>query len=203
MTEVVGELPDRYPALEHVSGVGVTQGMNAEFLMTFHQPAFGLGPLEGILDGGAAHVIGMSTEGLAKSQTGVLPFAPHTGKEPFEIAMAFPEETQPVEQFSSDRYLPLFAALAVDDANGEAFSVDVLGFDGEGFAHAQTTQVDDGEIGSVTAIAKGGEETGDLFPGEQVGKRFVTFDFDILPDGPILAEVIAIKGAQSGDRLID
>ena len=63
--------------------------------------------------------------------------------------------------------------------------------------------IDEGEVGAVATIAKGGEEPGDFFAGEDVGERFLTFDLNLRPDLPFEAEVIAVEGSQSANGLID
>jgi 7-keto-8-aminopelargonate synthetase-like enzyme len=57
----------------------------------------------------------------------------------------------------------------VADAQDVAFAIDVFGANVQGFAHAQSAMVDEGEVGAVASAAKGFEKFGNLFAGEDVG----------------------------------
>ena len=63
--------------------------------------------------------------------------------------------------------------------------------------------VDEGEVGAVAAVAEGAQEEGDFVAGQDVRKGFFAFDFDLGPDLPFEAEVVAVKGAKSADGLVD
>jgi hypothetical protein len=73
----------------------------------------------------------------------------------------------------------------------------------EGLAHTQAALVDQGEVGAVSGVAKGPQQTGDFLAGEDVRKGFLTADFDLLPDIPLQAEMVAVEGAQGADRLVE
>jgi hypothetical protein len=63
--------------------------------------------------------------------------------------------------------------------------------------------VKQGEVGPVATVAKGGQETGDLLAGEDMREWLLAADFDLGPDLPFEVEVVAVKGAQGADGLID
>lgn len=73
----------------------------------------------------------------------------------------------------------------------------------ECFAQAQSALIDEGEVGAVTAVAKGAQELGDFVAGKDVGQRLDTLDVDFRPDFPRLAEMVAVKGAQGTDGLVE
>ena len=72
-----------------------------------------------------------------------------------------------------------------------------------GFAETQAAVIDEGEVGAVTAVAKGTQELGDFVAGEDVGQWLDARDFDFCPDFPSLAEVVAVEGAQGADGLVE
>jgi hypothetical protein len=106
------------------------------------------------------------------------------------------------EEFGADRDFTRLAALGVVDAQDEAFAVDVLGADVEGFVEAQVALIDEGEVGAVATVAKGAQELGDLVTGEDLGKWLDALDFNFCPDFPSLAEVVAVEGAEGTDGLV-
>jgi hypothetical protein len=142
-------------------------------------------------------------EGLFEGDAGAFPTASGRGEEPVGIAVPGPEAAQADEQLGADRDFAGLAALGVGDAQNEAFAVDVFGADVEGFAEAQAALIDEGEVGAVTAVAKGPQELGDFLAGEDVGQRLDALDVDFRPDLPGLAEVVAVKGAQGADGLVE
>ena len=97
----------------------------------------------------------------------------------------------------------MLAAFSIDDADDEALAVDVLGFDGKGFAHAEPALVDDGEVGAVAAVVEGAQEPGYLGPGEDVGERLGALDLDLFPDVPAEPEVVTVERAQGTEGLVE
>ena len=89
----------------------------------------------------------------------------------------------------------MLAAFSIDDADDKALAVDVLGFDGKGFAHAEPALVDGSEVGAVAAVAEGAQEPGDFGPGEDVGERLGSLDFNLFPDVPVESEMVAVERA--------
>ena len=89
------------------------------------------------------------------------------------------------------------------DAQDEAPAVDVFRADVERLAQAQATLIDEGEVGAVAAVTEGAKELGDFLAGEDVGQRLDALDFDLGPDFPSLAEVVAVEGAQGADGLVE
>jgi hypothetical protein len=106
------------------------------------------------------------------------------------------------EEFGADRDFTRLAALGVGDAQDEAFAVDVLGADVEGFVEAQVALIDEGEVGAVATVAIGAQELGDLVTGEDLGQWLDALDFNFSPDFPSLAEVVAVEGAEGIDGLV-
>ena len=72
-----------------------------------------------------------------------------------------------------------------------------------GLAHPQAAVVDEGEVGLVAVVPKGGQESGDFLAGEDVGQRFLAPDPDLAPDLPGFSEVVAVEGAQGADGLVE
>jgi hypothetical protein len=93
--------------------------------------------------------------------------------------------------------------FGVEDAQDVALAVDVLGADVERLAHAQAALVNEGEVGAVAAVAEGAQQLGDLASGEDVGQGILALDLDLRPDFPGLSEMIAVKGAQGADGLVE
>ncbi len=81
------------------------------------------------------------------------------------------------------------------NSEGESCAIDVTGVNLKGFGHAETTMVDEGEVGSVSAVMKGVEEECDFVAGENLGERFVTLDFDFRPNFPAESEVVSVESA--------
>jgi len=81
------------------------------------------------------------------------------------------------------------------DSNEEALGVDVFGSKLEGFGHAESALVEEGEVGAVATITEGPQEKINFFAGEDVREGFVACDFDFTPDAPFEAEVISVEGA--------
>jgi len=142
-------------------------------------------------------------EGLLQGDAGAFPTASGRGKEPVGIAVPGPEAAQADEQFGADRDFAGLAALGVGDAQDEARAVDVFGADVKGLAEPQAALIDEGEVGAVTAVAKGAQELGDFLAGEDVGQWLDALDVDFRPDFPGLAEMVAVKGAQGADGLVE
>lgn len=203
VAEVGGELMELGAAFEHVGGVGVTQSVGRDFLVVFAQAAFGGGDFDGTPDAGFGHGVTAVVKGLPDGDAGRFPPPPDSGKEPVFVAMVFPEGTKSIDERGGDGDFARLATFAVADVEDEAFAVDVFGVKGEGFAEAQSSLVDEGEVGAVTTVAKGAQEADHFFASEDVGKRFFTFDFNFGPDLPFEAEVVAVEGAQGADGLVD
>lgn len=117
--------------------------------------------------------------------------------------MPLPKEAESADEGGADWNLPGFAAFGVFDPKDVASAVDVFRANVEGFAHAQAAVVNEGEVGAVAVVAEGAEEFGDFFARKDVRKGLVALDFYFSPDLPGFAEVIAVKGAQGADRLVD
>jgi len=134
VTEVGGELMKLGAALQHVGGVGMTQGVGADLMMLFTEAGFGGGDFDGGPDAGFGHVMLAVVHGLAQGDAGGFPAAPDAGEEPIFIAMRLPEDAQAGEERGGDGDLTGLAAFAVTDADNESLAVDVFRFEREGFA---------------------------------------------------------------------
>ena len=134
VTEVGGELMKLGAALEHVGGVGMTQGVGADLVVCFTEATLGRGDFDGGPDAGFGHVMLAVVHGLAQGDAGGFPAAPDTGEEPVNIAMGLPKGAQAGEQRGGDGDFTGLPSLAVADADDEALRVDVLGLEREGFA---------------------------------------------------------------------
>lgn len=203
MAEVGGDLTEAGAGVEHVGGVAVAEGVGAEFVVFFGEAGFGAGDVHGGPGAGVGHGAAAVVEGLFEGDAGAFPSAAGGGEEPVGIAVPGPEAAQADEEFGADRDFAGLAALGVGDAQDEAFAVDVLGADVEGFAEAQAALIDEGEVGAVTTVAKGAQELGDFLAGEDVGQWLDALDLDFRPDFPGLAEVVAVEGAQGADGLVE
>lgn len=113
------------------------------------------------------------------------------------------ELAQAAEEFGSDGNFACLVVLGLGDVNDESFAVDVTGLDGECLADAQAALIEDGEEGPVAPVVEGSQQQGNLVTSQDVGKRFLAFDVDLFPNIPVEPEVVAVKGAQSADGLID
>ena len=191
------------PAFEHVGGIAVAQGVGGDFVVLLTETAFDRGELDGVPDARFGHVMSGVVKGLPDGDAGRFPAAPDAGKEPVLVAMVFPKTAKAFEHLRGDGDFAGLAAFAMTDANDEPRGVDVLGSQRKGFAEAQSGVIDEGEVGSVAAIAKGAEEPGHFLASENVRERFLAFDFDLGPDLPAEPEVVAVEGAQGADGLID
>lgn len=201
--EVGRDLAHRGPAFEHVRGIAVAQGMDAEDLVLFIEPALDLRELQCGPDSGLAHGLGMAAERLPERIALLVPAASDAGKKPLLIAVGLPIKAQTSIELRRDRNLPGLPSLSVDDPDDEAFPVDVFGFDPERFTQPQATLIDDGEIGAVAAVSEGAQEEGNFLAREDMGKRLGAMDLDLFPDVPIAVEVVPIKETDRTQRLID
>lgn len=136
VAEVGGELPEVDASFEEVGGVAVAEGVDGEFLVFFGETAFGFGDFDGCPDAGFGHVVSSFEHGLPECLTGAFPSTTDAGEEPVGITMGFPEEAKAGEEFGGDGDVSLLSAFGVVDTDGEPLGVNVLGLDGEGFAHA-------------------------------------------------------------------
>lgn len=177
--------------------------MGADFVVLFGQATFGAGDVHGGPDAGVGHGAAAVAEGLFQGDAGAFPAASGRGEEPVGIAVPGPEAAQADEELGADRDFAGLAALGVGDAQDEACAVDVLGADMKGFAQAQAALIDEGEVGAVTTVAEGAQESGDFLAGEDVGQWLDALDADFRPDFPGLAEVVAVEGAQGADGLVE
>lgn len=203
VAEVGGDLAQAGAGVEHVGGVAVTEGVGADFVVFFGQAAFGADEVHGGPGAGVGHGLAAVVEGLLQADAGAFPPASGRGKQPVGIAVPGPEAAQADEQRGADGNFTGLAALGVGDAQHEARAVDVFRTDVECFAQAQSALIDEGEVGAVTAVAKGAQELGDFVAGKDVGQRLDTLDVDFRPDFPRLAEMVAVKGAQGTDGLVE
>ena len=203
VAEVGGDLPQAGACVQHVGGVAVAQGVGADLVVLFRETAFGADEVHGGPRAGVGHGTATVVEGLLQGDAGAFPAASGRGEEPVGIAVPGPEAAQADEELGADRDFAGLAALGVVDAQDEACAVDVLGADVEGFAQAQAALIDEGEVGAVTTVAEGAQELGDFLAGEDVGQWLDALDFDFRPDFPRLAEMVAVKGAQGADSLVE
>ena len=203
MAEVGGDLTQAGAGVEHVGGVAVAEGVGADFVVLFGQAAFGAGEVHGGPGAGVGHGFAAVVEGLFQGDAGAFPAAAGRGEEPVGIAVPGPEYPQTREQLGADGNFAGLAALGVGDAQDEARAIDVFRADVERFAEAQAALIDEGEVGAVTAVAKGAQEAGDFLAGEDVGQWLDALDVDFRPDFPGLAEMVAVKGAQGADGLVE
>lgn len=203
VTEVGGDLAQAGAGVEHVGGVAVAQGVGAEFVVLFGEAAFGANEVHGGPHAGGGHGLAAVVEGLLQGDARAVPTASGGGEEPVGIAVPRPEAAQAGEQLGADGDFAGLAAFGVGDAQDEACAVDVFRADVEGLAQAQPALIDEGEVGAVTAVAEGAQELGDFLTGEDVGQWLDALDVDFCPDFPGLAEVVAVKGAQGADGLVE
>ena len=134
VAEVGGELMKLSAALQHVGGVGMTQGVGADLVVFFTEAGFGGGDFDGGPDGGFGHVMLAVVHGLAQGDAGALPPTTDTGEEPIFIAMRLPEDAQAGEERGGDGDFTGLPSLAVADADDESLAVDVFWVEREGFA---------------------------------------------------------------------
>ena len=159
MTEVGGDLANRGPAFKHVSGEAVTQGVNGHFLVSVRESALSSSGFHGRPDTDLGHGVARLVHGFTQGDAaGLVPASAGSREQPVRVAVALPEHAQALEQFGRDRDFSLPAALALDNADDQSLTIDVFGFDGEGFAHAQAALIDDGEVGAVATVAEGVEQ---------------------------------------------
>lgn len=140
---------------------------------------------------------------FAQGDAGVFPTATHTGEEPFAVLVVSVELAQATEKLRSDRNFTSFTGFGLGNVDDETLAVDVARLDGEGFAEAQSALIDDGAVGAVTPVAESAEELGDLSASEDMRKRHFALDADLFPDVPIEAEMVAVKGAQAANGLVE
>lgn len=123
--------------------------------------------------------------------------------QPLGVAMGLPEGAKPLEEFRGDRDLTRLAAFALGDANEQALSVDVLGFDVDGLAQAQPALVNDSEVGAVATVAKGAQKQRHFSTRKNVGERFGSVDPDLLPDVPVATQMMAVEEPNGAESLVD
>jgi hypothetical protein len=63
--------------------------------------------------------------------------------------------------------------------------------------------VDHRAVSAVASITKGAQQQRDFVAADDVWQRFVAADLDLFPDVPVVAEMIAVEGAQGALRLVD
>ena len=141
--------------------------------------------------------------GLAQGDAGAFPAAADTGEEPLGILVVGVELAQAAKELGGDGDFACLAVFGLGNVDDEALAIDVAGLDGERFVQAQSALIDDGAKGTIAPVAEGAKELGDFIAGENVGQRLLALDVDFFPDVPVEAEVVAVKGAQSADGLID
>lgn len=141
--------------------------------------------------------------GLAQGGAGAVPTATHAREEPFGVFVARVELAQAGEEFGGDGNFARLVVFGLGNVDDEPLAVDVAGFDGKCLADAQPALIDDGAECAVATVAKGPQEQGDLVAGEDVGKRFLALDVDLFPDVPVEAEVVAVKGTQTANGLVE
>ena len=165
MAEVGGDLPHAGARLQHVRGVAVAQGVDADLVMVLHEAALVFGALDGDPDAGLGHGFLAVAEGLPDGYAGAFPAAPGGGEEPVAVAVPFPEDAQPVDERGAEGHFAGLASLGVEDAQDVSLAVDVLGADVERLAHPQPALIDEGEVGAVAPVAEGAQQLGDLAAG--------------------------------------
>ena len=145
----------------------------------------------------------MAVHGFSQGDSRAFPATTYAGEEPVWVLVRFPECSKAKEEVWADGDFSGFTTFAVDDADDHAFAIDVFGADVDCFAESQSASVNDGEIGAVSAIAKGRDEEADFLASEHVGEWLVAVDFDLTPDCPTLAEVVTVVSAEGVDSLIE
>ena len=203
VTQVGGDLPHAGACLQHVRGIAVAQGVDANLLMVLHEAAFVFGDLDGGPDAGFGHGLAAVVEGLAETDAGAFPTASRGWKEPVGIAVPTPKHPESGEQLRRDGNLAGLAAFGVADTQNEAFAVDVSGADVQRLAHAQPALIDEGEVGAVAPVAERPQQFGNFPAGENVWKGFLALDLDLRPNLPALAQVIAVEGSKGADGLVE
>ena len=141
--------------------------------------------------------------GLAQGDVRCVPAAAHAGEEPLGILVAGVEPAQAGEELGSDGNFARLVVFGFGNVDDQTLAVDVAGFDGERLADAQPALIQDGEEGPVAPVAESPQEQGDLITGQHVGQRFLALDVDLFPDVPVEPEVVAVKGAQAADGLVE
>lgn len=145
----------------------------------------------------------MRSESLFQRVTLLLPSTTDTGKEPLRVAVSVPEDAEPLIQLRGDGNLAGLASFAIDDANDKALAVNVLGFDANRFAQAEPALINNGEVGAVATVPEGPQEQGNFLTREDMRKWFTAVNFDLLPNVPIPAEMVAVEEADGTKRLVD
>lgn len=113
------------------------------------------------------------------------------------------ELAQAGEEFGCDGNFAGLVVFGFGNVNDEALAIDVLGLDGKSLADAQAALIQDGEEGTVAAIVECPQQQGDFIAGQDMGKWLLTLDVNLFPDIPVETEVVAVKGAQAADGLVD
>ena len=75
--------------------------------------------------------------------------------------------------------------------------------DSEGFEEAQSAVIDEGEEGAVAAVLEGVEEDADVFWADDVGKWLVALGFNLIPNVPLMSEVVSEEAFESLLGLVD
>ena len=113
------------------------------------------------------------------------------------------ELAQAGEEFGRDGNLAGLVVFGFGNVNDESLAVDVAGLDGKSLADAQAALIQYSEEGPVAPVAERPQQQGDLIASQHMGKWLLTLDVDLFPDVPVETEVVAVKGAQAADGLID
>ena len=203
VSQVAGDLEDGRSAFQHVRGEGVPQGVGGDVFVRARQPAFGDGNLDGLPDGGFAHGFGAAVHGLLDGQAGAFPSATDTGKEPLFILMVGPVFPQALEHLGGDGHLAGLVDFGLANVDDESLAFDILRSEIDGFVQAETALIDERAVGAEADISEGPKEAVDFLSCKDFGEWLVAFDVNLFPDVPVNAEVVAVKGSQGADGLID
>jgi hypothetical protein len=133
----------------------------------------------------------------------LLPPATNPREKPLGVAVSLPESAESLIELRGNRDLAGLASFTIDNANDEALAVDVLGFDANRFAQTETALIDDGEVGAVSTVPEGSQESRDFLSREDMRKRFAAVNLDLPPDVPIATEMIAVEETDGTKRLVD
>lgn len=117
--------------------------------------------------------------------------------------MVGPVFAQSLEHPRGDGHFTGLVDLGLADVDDEPLAFDVLGPDADGFIQAQSTLIDEGAVGTEAYLTEAAQEPVDFLACEDFGQGLVAFDVDLLPDVPVDRQVVAVKGAQRADRLVD
>lgn len=116
--------------------------MAAHFVVGLVESTFDARNVDGGPDTGFCHVMFTPVHRIANADTGAFPSATYAGKQPVGVFMKCPKRPEPGEKLGGNGHFTAFAALAIDDADDKALSVDVFGSNPKSFAEPKPTLIE-------------------------------------------------------------